>query len=126
MKKILVVDDNILMRKLILNLFNNKNYGLDEAENGSEGLDKIISSHYDLVITDIVMPQMEGLEMIRHAKRINPSLKIIAMTGVDTLYLSLAKKFGVDFVFTKPLDYHTFLNTASQLLDQSEVVRQVS
>jgi len=125
MKKILVIDDNMLMRKLISNIFNNKCYLLDEAANGSDGLEKIIKNNYDLVITDILMPEMEGIELIRHTKRLNAAIRIIAITGGDPLYLSLAKKFGADHAFTKPLNYYSFKNTVEQFLDENQDLKKV-
>jgi YesN/AraC family two-component response regulator len=116
MKKILIIDDNMLMRKLIINLLKKENYQLEEAENGVEGLKKIIENQYDLIITDIVMPQMEGIEMIRHAKLNDSSLKILAISGGEPFYLFLAKKLGVEAIFTKPLDYEKFLNTIKDIL----------
>lgn len=106
----------MLMRKLIINLLSKENYRLEEAENGVEGLKKIIENQYDLVITDIVMPQMEGIEMIRHAKLRDSSLKILAISGGEPFYLFLAKKLGVEAIFTKPIDYDKFLNTVKDIL----------
>lgn len=108
MHKILVVDDNIMMRKLIINLFAGKNFEFDEAGDGRQGLDKLTRNHYDLVITDIVMPEMEGIEMIMEAKKKCPKLKIIAISGGKPYYLYMAKKLGIEAVFTKPLNHHHF------------------
>lgn len=125
MKKILVIDDNMLMRKLIVNIFDKRNYCIDEADNGSDGLNSVIKNNYDLVITDILMPGMDGIEMIRYAKKINTSLKIIAITGGDPVYLSIAKKFGADSVLTKPLNYNTFKNTAEEILNLQRKLKNV-
>ena len=91
MKSILIVDDNVLMRKLIINLFDNQELNLDEASDGTEGLQKMSSNHYDLVITDLIMPGMEGIEMILEDKKNFPGLKIIAISGGEPFYLYLAK-----------------------------------
>jgi YesN/AraC family two-component response regulator len=109
MKSILVVDDNIMMRKLIINLFSRDEFAIDEASDGREGLDKMSDNHYDLVITDIVMPKMEGIEMILQAKRSFPGIKIIAISGGEPYYLYLAKKLGIQGIFTKPLNHQGFL-----------------
>jgi YesN/AraC family two-component response regulator len=110
MKRILIVDDNILMRKLIVSLFNKEEIELDEASDGKEGLLKISDNHYDLMITDLIMPGMEGIELIRQAKRSFPKLKIIAISGGQPFYLYLAKKLGIQGVFTKPLERNRFLS----------------
>ncbi len=122
MKKILVVDDNLMMRRLIINLFTNQNLEFDEAADGNEGLEKILEYNYDLVITDIVMPGMEGIEMIMQAKRHIPGLKIIAISGGKPYYLYLAKKLGIEAVFTKPLNHHQFYEKVKSMLPFEQVV----
>jgi YesN/AraC family two-component response regulator len=116
MKRILLVDDNILMRKLIINLFRNKEVTFDEAGDGREGLMKMADNRYDLIITDIVMPGMEGIEMIMHVKRSYPGVKIIAISGGEPFYLSLAKKLGIQGIFTKPLEGNLFLSVVNDNL----------
>jgi YesN/AraC family two-component response regulator len=116
MKKILLVDDNMMMRRLIINLFRNENLEIDEASDGREGLEKISTKIYDLVITDIIMPGMEGIEMIIEAKKHHPGLKIIAISGSKPYYLYVAKKLGVEAVFNKPLNQHHFYDKVKNIL----------
>jgi len=116
MKRILIVDDNVMMRKLIINLFSKNDFICDEAGDGSEGLDKISENSYDMVITDIVMPEMEGIEMILRAKRSFPGIKIIAISGGQPFYLTLAKKLGIQGIFTKPLERTGFLKAVTSNL----------
>lgn len=119
MKRILVVDDNNMMRRLIINLFNKNDYSFDEAGDGAEGLEKMSNNSYDLVITDIIMPKMEGIEMIIQAKRNFPDVKIIAISGGEPFYLFLAKKLGIQAVFTKPLDHQGFHTAVTNSFSQS-------
>jgi YesN/AraC family two-component response regulator len=123
MKRILVVDDNTMMRKLVINLFRNETYEFDEAGDGSEGLEKMASTCYDLVITDIVMPGMEGIEMIMQAKRKFPKVKIIAISGGKPYYLYLAKKLGIEGIFTKPLNHHGFLDKVNHILHSASILK---
>jgi YesN/AraC family two-component response regulator len=116
MKRILVVDDNQMMRKLIINLFNDQNFEFHEAEEGREGLEKMKQTAMDLIITDIIMPGMEGIEMIIQAKKNFPATKIIAISGGKPYYLYMAKKLGIEGVFTKPLDHHGFFSKVNTLL----------
>lgn len=116
MKRILLVDDNIMMRKLIINLFNKQEVTFDEACDGREGLEKIGNMPYDLIITDIVMPGMEGIEMIIQAKRSYPGIKIIAISGGKPFYLTLAKKLGIQGIYTKPLERQCFLEAVNSTL----------
>jgi len=116
MKKILLVDDNIMMRRLIVHLFRNEKIEIDEASDGREGLNKISTNIYDLVITDIVMPGMEGIEMIIEIKRNHPNLKIVAISGSKPYYLYVAKKLGVEAVFNKPLNQHLFYDKVKNII----------
>jgi YesN/AraC family two-component response regulator len=116
MKKILLVDDNIMMRRLIVHLFRNEKIEIDEASDGREGLNKISTNTYDLVITDIVMPGMEGIEMIIEIKRNHPNLKIVAISGSKPYYLYVAKKLGVEAVFNKPLNQHLFYDKVKNII----------
>jgi CheY-like chemotaxis protein len=116
MKRILVVDDNLMMRKLIVNLLMHESYKVDEACEGNEALEKMSGTLYDLVITDIIMPKMEGIEMIMQTKRKYPNIKIIAISGGEPFYLYMAKKLGIQGIYTKPLDHKGFLNAVNKLL----------
>jgi YesN/AraC family two-component response regulator len=116
MKRILVVDDNVMMRKLIVNLFNQAAVEFDEAGDGSEGLSKISEKKYDLIITDIIMPKMEGIEMILEVKRTYPEIKILAISGGEPFYLYMAKKLGIQGTFNKPLDLHGFTHAVEEIL----------
>lgn len=126
MKRVLVIDDNILMRKLIINLFRQQEMTFDEACDGTEGLDMMAENEYDLIITDIVMPRMEGLEMIMEAKRKYPGIRIVAISGSEPFYLFMAKKLGVKAIFTKPLDQHLFYATVHNILYPAPVTLKAS
>ncbi len=120
MKRILIVDDNLMMRKLIRNIFSKEDYEIEEAENGIEGLEMARKYDIDLVITDIIMPVMEGLELIMHLKRDFPKIKIIAISGGKPYYLYMAKKLGIEKIFTKPLNLHQFLDAVKKLIQFPE------
>lgn len=115
-KKVLVVDDNVMMRKMIIHLFREEKILFEEAIDGRDALDKIERSAYDLVITDIVMPRIEGTELIMEIRRRKPDMDIIAISGGKPYYLYVAKKLGVKAVFTKPLNPARFQVTVNQLL----------
>ena len=120
MKRILIVDDNLMMRKLVRNIFTNEQYEIVEAENGIEGLEIARRQDIDLVITDIIMPVMEGLELIMHLKRDFPDIKIIAISGGKPYYLYMAKKLGIEGIFTKPLNLQQFLGAVKKLIQFPE------
>src|SRR4030042_2217598 len=116
MKHILVVDDNLMMRKLIRNLFHAENIEIEEATNGVEGLEIIKQHPVDLIITDIIMPKMEGLELIMNIRRDFPNTKIIAISGGKPYYLYMAKKLGIEGIFNKPLNHQIFLKAVKKVI----------
>ena len=74
------------------------------AENGRQALDFINRRDIDLLITDIFMPDMDGLELIREAQQKHPSTKILAMSGGGDHYLRAAKSFGASYILKKPFE----------------------
>jgi YesN/AraC family two-component response regulator len=116
MKKILIIDDNVMVRKIVRNIFRNEGYEIEEAENGIEGLDMVKQEPFHLIITDILMPKMEGLELIIHLKRDFPKIKVIAISGGKPYYLYMAKKLGIEGVFTKPVDPQELLKAVKRLI----------
>jgi len=121
MRKVLIVDDNQIMRKLISGLLSNIGIKPEEASNGEECLEMLNQNEYNLVITDIVMPKMEGIELIRKIKSNYPLTKIIAISGSKPYYLYLAKKMGVYAVFTKPLTKNGFLGIVQDIMNYQMV-----
>lgn len=116
--RVLVVDDNIIDRRLIKHtLLHQLNVCAVTAKDGLEALNRIKSEHFDLIITDIVMPKIEGIELINHIQSISPATKIIAVSGNNPYYLYIVKKLGIDSVFTKPIDNTSFTNRVRTLLN---------
>ena len=107
MYHLLVVEDESLIRRGIRAFIDFDRLGIDEffeAENGEEGLEAVRSHRIDLILADINMPKMNGLEFCRLAKELDPSIKIAILTGYDYLdYAIRAIKIGVDDYALKPL-----------------------
>ena len=80
-KRILVVDDEEMVRRLLLNVFKRFSYEVETAENGVEAIKQIAVKTYDLIITDYMMPKMDGLELTRKIKTINPSMPVLIITS---------------------------------------------
>jgi len=93
-----------------------------EAADGNEGLRLLRAQSADLVVTDLVMPEKEGLETIMELKRRFPGIKIIAMSGgghnQPCTYLDLARKLGAGHALEKPIDRQAFLDAVRQSLAQ--------
>lgn len=122
MSRVLVIDDEPYILLMLKKLFEKEGFDVDIAINGDEGI-KIFSKYpADVIITDIVMPEKEGLETIREFKQTNPDLKIIAISGggrIDSKeYLDSARLFGAAKVFRKPFKQREMVNAVNELLSE--------
>lgn len=106
LQKILVIDDDAVIRMVLRNLLKSRGFEFFEATNGVEGVAQFKRENPDLVITDMLMPNKEGLETIMEIRAHRPSVKIIAMSGggntQNMSFLEMAKKVGADAVVAKP------------------------
>ena len=106
MKHILLVDDDDLSRGAVHKMLERSGYDVQSTGIGQEALAWYRREPADLVITDLIMPDTDGLEMIQELRRINPAVRVLAISGggrVDAEeYLSVARKFGAVEVLPKP------------------------
>lgn len=120
MKKILIVDDDEQIIRAIKKILTRNNYDTDTAENGQVALDKLAQNNFDLIITDIIMPQKEGIELIRDLRKNYPDLPVIAMSGGGRVepenYLDVAQKLGADCMLKKPFSTEELLNLLRDVL----------
>ena len=121
MKKILVVDDDDLIRDLIYEILESNGFQVVLAENGNKALDILKHEEVDLIITDIIMPDKEGIETIMDIKRMLPKAKIVAMSGGGQLdansYLNIAKRLGVKATLNKPFNPNKLLSLINEILE---------
>jgi len=122
MAHILVVDDEALVREALTSAIQNKGHTVVAASTGVEGLKRFAEQPFDLVITDIIMPDKEGIETIREMKRLKPDAKILAISGGGRTknfeFLKLAAKFGAMAVLQKPIKLTLFYDTLNKCLDE--------
>ena len=117
---ILVVDDMAGIRGLVRKVLAGAGYNVMEAVDGKDALRQIRSTDVDLVLTDLVMPEMEGLEMIRNIRTEWPALKIIAMSGAfDGQFLQTAGLLGAHATLAKPIRPDALLNAVRRVLAQA-------
>jgi len=120
MIKILIIDDEPYILLMLKKMFEKAGYAVDLASNGREGMALFEKHTVDLVITDIIMPDKEGLELIREMKKKQPGLKIIAMSGGGRVssesYLECARVFGAEKVFQKPFTQKELVTAVKELL----------
>ncbi len=117
---VLIVDDDEVSRQLLRVLLERDGYEVREAKDGREGLLQCKTSAPRIVLTDIVMPDVEGMELIMTLRREHPDIALIAMSGGNTGmgpdYLKMAEKLGADASFPKPLEPQTVLDTVAAVL----------
>jgi DNA-binding response OmpR family regulator len=122
MKRIMIIDDNDQVRSLLREMLELADYAVADAPNGEIGARLFRQQPADLVITDIFMPEKEGLETIRELRRDFPGVKIIAISGGgsrgDLAYLPTAKKLGADRTFVKPFEMDALLTAVHELLTE--------
>ena len=120
MHRILIIDDEPHILLMLKKMLERAGYEIDLASNGKEGLALFQNKPSDLVITDIIMPEKEGLETIREMRRIQSELKIIAMSGGGKIsaenYLETAKIFGASRIIEKPFSQQDMVSAARELL----------
>ena len=119
-KHILVVDDDDMMREFVKELLKINNFTITEANNGKAGLKEFRENTPDLVLTDIIMPEMEGISFIRELRSHNKEIPIIAMTGNVhgrmEEFLDISSQLGADAILRKPIKAKEFLDTIGRLL----------
>jgi DNA-binding response OmpR family regulator len=124
MAKILVIDDEPSILLMLKKMLEREGHEVDLALNGRDGMELFESIKPALVITDIIMPEKEGLETILELRKKNPGLKIIAISGGGRIspegYLPGAKLLGADMVFQKPLVPKEFTEAVTKLLNEAE------
>ena len=119
MKRLLVIDDEEQFRLMMRRLLEKEGYEVSEAADGDEGLEACRISKPDVVITDIIMPEKEGIETILSMRKEFPDMKIIAVSGggrnAPGNYLILAERLGAHVTMEKPLDRARLLQAVERL-----------
>ncbi|MFH0824969.1 MAG: response regulator [Pseudomonadota bacterium] len=120
MPRVLVIDDQPEIRELLERMLRGSGYEVTVAENGDEGTKLFRADPYDLIITDIIMPEKEGLETIMELRRDYPDVKIIAISGGGTggrdTYLNLACRLGAQRAVPKPFKRDELLAAVKELI----------
>ncbi len=114
---ILIVDDDASVRMVLRRILEGAGYEVMEAENGRVAMTLFRSHPADLLITDIFMPEQEGIETITAARREYPNLKIIAISGkTGSVYLKMARLLGAHAALEKPFRMEAVLETVREVL----------
>ena len=125
MANILIIDDEKSIRKTLTEILSYEGYKIDEAGDGEEGLKKFSEKTYDVVLCDIKMPKLDGIEFLDRSKLINPDVPVIMISGhgnVDTA-VEAVKKGAFDYI-SKPPDLNRLLITLRNALDKQSLVTE--
>lgn len=125
MAEILIIDDEKAIRKTLTEILSFEGYKLDEAADGEEGLKKFKEKNYDLVLCDIKMPKLDGIEFLQKAGESNPDVPIIMISGHGNIETAVeaVKKGAYDYI-SKPPDLNRLLITIRNAMDKSSLVTE--
>jgi two-component system nitrogen regulation response regulator NtrX len=125
MSNILIIDDEKAIRKTLSEILSYEGYKMDEAGDGEEGLKKFREKDYDVILCDIKMPKMDGIEFLEKAKEANPDTPIIMISGHGTIETAVeaVKKGAYDYI-SKPPDLNRLLITIRNAMDKTSLVAE--
>ena len=125
MPKILVIEDEAAIRRVLIKILSEENdtYQVEEAEDGLSGVEKIKNEDYDLVLCDIKMPKMDGVEVLEAVKKIKPEIPMVMISGHGDLETAVnTMRLGAFDYISKPPDLNRLLNTVRNALDRKQLV----
>lgn len=125
MPKILIIEDESSIRRVLIKILSEENssYEVEEATDGAQGLEKVKSNDYDLVLCDIKMPKMDGIELLEAVKKIKPETPMVMISGHGDMETAIqAMRLGAFDYISKPPDLNRLLNTVRNALDKKQLV----
>ncbi|MGB4771720.1 MAG: sigma-54 dependent transcriptional regulator [Chitinophagaceae bacterium] len=125
MSQVLIIDDEKAIRKTLAEILSYEGYKIDEAENGEEGLKRFKEKTYDVVLCDIKMPKLDGIEFLEKAREHNPDVPVIMISGHGTIETAVeaVKKGAYDYI-SKPPDLNRLLITIRNATDKTNLVTE--
>jgi DNA-binding NtrC family response regulator len=125
MPKILIIEDEAAIRRVLNKILSEESdtYQVEEAEDGLQGIEKIKNEDYDLVLCDIKMPKMDGVEVLEAVKKIKPEIPMVMISGHGDLETAVnTMRLGAFDYISKPPDLNRLLNTVRNALDRKQLV----
>ncbi len=125
MSKILIIEDEAAIRRVLTKILSEESvtYQVEEAEDGLQGLEKIKNQDYDLVLCDIKMPKMDGIELLEAVKKIKPEIPMVMISGHGDMETAIhSMKLGAFDYISKPPDLNRLLNTVRNALDKKQLI----
>lgn len=125
MPRILIIEDEAPIRRVLTKILSeeNDNYQVEEAEDGLLGIEKVKHDDYDLILCDIKMPKMDGVEVLEAVKKIKPEIPMVMISGHGDLETAInTMRLGAFDYISKPPDLNRLLNTVRNALDKKQLV----
>jgi DNA-binding NtrC family response regulator len=125
MSKILIIEDEAAIRRVLTKILSEESdtYIVEDAEDGLQGLEKIKNNDYDLVLCDIKMPKMDGVEVLEAVKKIKPEIPMVMISGHGDMETAIqTMRLGAFDYISKPPDLNRLLNTVRNALDKKQLV----
>ncbi len=125
MPKILLIEDEAAIRRVLIKILSEENstYEVEEAGDGLEGIEKIREQEYDLILCDIKMPKMDGVEVLEAVKKLKPEIPVVMISGHGDLDTAVnTMRLGAFDYISKPPDLNRLLNTVRNALDRKELM----
>ncbi|MES2544153.1 MAG: sigma-54 dependent transcriptional regulator [Bacteroidota bacterium] len=125
MSKILIIEDEAAIRRVLSKILSEESdtYQVEDAEDGLSGLEKIKNNDYDLVLCDIKMPKMDGVEVLEAVKKIKPEIPMVMISGHGDMETAInTMRLGAFDYISKPPDLNRLLNTVRNALDKKQLV----
>ncbi|SCX77973.1 sigma-54-dependent transcriptional regulator [Flavobacterium caeni] len=125
MPRILIIEDEASIRRVLTKILSEESdtYTVDEAEDGITGFEKIKATDYDLVLCDIKMPKMDGVELLEAVKKIKPEIPMVMISGHGDMETAIqTMRLGAFDYISKPPDLNRLLNTVRNALDKKQLV----
>jgi len=125
MSNILIIEDEAAIRRVLTKIISeeNEDYVVSEATDGLDGIEKITKNDFDLVLCDIKMPKMDGVEVLERIKKIKPEIPFVMISGHGDLDTAVnTMRLGAFDYISKPPDLNRLLNTVRNALDRKELV----
>jgi two-component system nitrogen regulation response regulator NtrX len=127
MPKILIIEDEAAIRRVLSKILSEENYSyqVEDAEDGVVGYEKIKNNDYDLVLCDIKMPKMDGVEFLEAVKKIKPEIPIVMISGHGDMETAInTMRMGAFDYISKPPDLNRLLNTVRNALDKKQLISE--
>lgn len=125
MSNILIIEDEAAIRRVLTKIISEENddYVVSEASDGLEGIEKIVKNDFDLVLCDIKMPKMDGVEVLERIKKLKPEIPFVMISGHGDLDTAVnTMRLGAFDYISKPPDLNRLLNTVRNALDRKKLV----